>query len=268
VIAPARINPAWWELIRIRARSLYAYRSQVFITCPVFMLQLYLLKSVWEAVYEDRERVDEISSHLLLTYLTIAALHRFFLQSEIAYNIQTRVTSGAVAHDLVRPFGFMKQMMAVQVGAIVGFLPLLAVFVPAALLVGSLRLPSIGNLMMYLVSLVLAYVVTILIWIHVGLLTFWMIQVNGIRAMLGIASDFLAGALIPLWFMPDALRIVLQLLPFQATTFLPATIYAGQVSGMDAARQLFLQVCWIAVLTVTSTLTWRRAQRKLVIQGG
>jgi ABC-type uncharacterized transport system permease subunit len=268
VISRARVNPAWWELIRIRARSLYAYRSQVFITCPVFMLQLYALRSVWEAIYKDRDSVDGISSQLLLTYLTVAALHRFFLQSEIAYNIQTRVTSGTVANDLIRPFGFMKQMMALQVGAFLGFMPLLVVFVPAALLVGSLHLPSPGNFLLYLLSLVLAFVVTMLIWIHVGLLTFWMIHVNGIRAMLTVASDFLAGALVPLWFMPDTLRVTLEWLPFQATTYLPATVFAEQVSGLDAARQLLLQGCWIAVLIVTVNLVWRRAQHKLVIQGG
>lgn len=41
--------------------------------------------------------------------------------------------------------------------------------------------------------------------------------------MLSISSDFLAGALVPLWFMPDALRTLLEWLPFQAVMFLPAS---------------------------------------------
>lgn len=263
-----RVNPAWWALIRLSARSFYAYRFQSLVWCFSIMIQLYLLRVVWVGVYGSRESVLGVSSQTLLVYLTISALHRFFFPTIIDYRIQERVTSGRVALDLVRPFSFLRQMIAMQVGSTAGVLPLLVVIVPLAMLVGSLDFPGVENFLLYMLSLALATVVNLLIWIHVGMLSFWFLNVNGIRVMLKVCSDFLAGALVPLWFMPGGLRFALELLPFQATTFLPASIYAGQLGRIETLKPLGIQVIWILILIPTSRLVWSRAQRRIVIQGG
>lgn len=263
-----RLHPAWWELIRISARRVLVFRFQMLFWPLMLMVQLYLLRAVWSAVYAGRESVDGVSAQTLLVFLTISAIQRFFMPNAIAYTIQERVTTGRVATDLTRPFGFLKQMVAVQSGMILGFLPLLLAVVPAALLVGSLRMPTVENLPLYGISLVLAYIVNLLIWMLVGMLAFWMMSSNGVRAMLSVASDFLGGTLVPLWFLPEALRTMLELLPFQAGAFLPASIFAGQVTGMAVVRPFLVQVVWIAVLLACVRIVWSRAQRKLVIQGG
>ncbi len=262
------MHPAWPEFIRISARNFQAYRFRLMGWMITLMIQLYLLRVVWLTVYGGRDSVEGISADTLLVYLTISSLHRFFLPNSIAFEIEDRISTGRVASDLIRPLGFMKQMVAIQVGNAAGSAPLLLVVVPVAMLIGSLRLPSLENLMVYAVSLVLAYVVNVLIWLLVGLLGFWLLNVGGLRAMLSISSDFLAGALVPLWFMPDALRTLLEWLPFQAVMFLPASIFAGQVAGSAALRPLIVQGIWIAVLVLVANVVWKRAQRKLVIQGG
>jgi ABC-type uncharacterized transport system permease subunit len=263
-----RIHPAWWELVRISARQFQVYRFRMVGWLLTLMIQLYLLRVVWAAVYDGRASVEGIPAKTLLVYLTISSLHRFFLPNSIAFEIEERITTGRVASDLIRPFGFMQQMIAIQAGSLAGSLPLLIVVVPIAMLVGSLRPPSPENLLFYVLSLALAFVVNVLIWMLVGMLGFWMMNVSGVRAMLGVSTDFLAGALVPLWFMPDAIRTMLELLPFQAVMFLPASIFAGQVTGSDVIRPLAVQVVWIVILLFIAKAVWTRAQRKLVVQGG
>jgi ABC-2 type transport system permease protein len=263
-----RINPAWWELIRVTARQFYAYRAAVPIICLYSIVQLYVLRVVWEAVYAGQPEVDGISGQVLLVYLSLSTLHRVYFSEVIAWNIQQRVSTGGVAHDLVRPFGFLKQMMALQIGSIISHLAFLVVLVPAAVVVGSLDPPAPANVGLYLASLLLALIVHMLIWMHIGLLSFWVLHVNGIRAMFAVANGFLAGALVPLWLMPDALRIVLQILPFQATVFLPVSIYTEQQTGRDVLLPLLQQAGWIVLLIVTANAMWRRAQHKIVVQGG
>lgn len=262
------INPAWWELIRITARQVVAYRANIVFSLIGFALQLYVTRSVWEAVYAGRSQVDGITADTLLVYLTIASLGSWFLPQMAAYTIQERVLSGDVALDLVRPFGFLKQVLAQDIGTAFSFAPFLVVFVPAAMVVGSLDPPSLGNGLLYLVSFGLAFMVNSLIAIHLGLLAFWIQQVNGIRAMVGVMTGFLSGALVPLWLMPDAVRFVFRLLPFQALAFLPASIYSGQVGGWEVLGPLAVQGLWIGILLVTVNWIWRRAQDRIVIHGG
>lgn len=266
--SPLAALPVWWELIRISMRRVMAYRLGMLVWPASMVVQLYLLRVVWEAVYGGRESVDGVSDQTLLVFLTISRIHALFLPFGVAYQIQERVTTGRVANDLVRPVGFLSQMVATTTGFVLGTAPLLVVVIPLALLVGSLDMPALENLPLYVVSLVLGYVVNMLIWMLVGMLAFWMMSSNGVRAMLMIASDFLAGTLVPIWFLPDALRTVLQLLPFQAGAFLPASIFAGQVTGADVLRPFLVQVVWIVVLLALVRLVWARAQHKIVVQGG
>ncbi len=262
------INPAWWELIRVTARQFVALRMNVVFSTCIFMIQLYVTRSVWEAVYAGRSEVDGISADTLLVYLTISSLGSWLLPGLAAWTIQERVLSGDVALDLVRPFGFLKQVMAQDIGRAFSYTPTLIVLVPAALLVGSLDPPSAGNGALYLVSFGLAFLVNSLIGMHIGLLAFWVQNVNGIRAIIGVSSGFLSGALVPLWLMPDAVRFVFRLLPFQALAFLPASIYTGQVSGWAALEPLAVQLAWIGLLLATVRWIWRRAQDRIVIHGG
>ena len=268
MIAAFMPHPAWRELIRISARQFQVYRLRMFSWLMMLMFQLYLLRVVWTAVYDGRTSVEGIPADTLLVYLTISSLHRFFLANDIAFNIEERIITGRVASDLIRPFGFMRQMIAIQIGSLAGSVPMLVVVVPIAMLVGSLSLPSLANLPVYLLSLALAFVINVLVWMLVGMLGFWMTNVSGVRAMMSISSDFLAGALVPLWFMPDALRTILALLPFQAVMFLPASIFAGQVTGWDVIRPLTVQIIWIGVLLVLAKAMWIRARARLVVQGG
>jgi ABC-2 type transport system permease protein len=262
------INPAWWELIRVTARQFVALRTNLVFSILILMIQLYVTRSVWEAVYAGRTEVDDISADTLLVYLTISSLGSWFLPGMAAWTIQQRVLSGDVALDLVRPFGFLRQVMAQDIGTAFSYTPSLLVLVPVALLVGSLDPPSAGHGALYLVSFGLAFLVNSLIGMHIGLLAFWMQHVNGIRAIVGVSSGFLSGALVPLWLMPDAVRLVFRLLPFQALAFLPASIYSGQVTGWDALEPLAIQLAWIGILLATVRWVWRRAQDRIVIHGG
>jgi ABC-2 type transport system permease protein len=262
------INPAWWELIRITARQFVAFRMNLVFTALIFMIQLYVTRSIWEAVYAGRSEVDGVGADTLLVYLTIAALGGWFMPSMTAWTIQERVLSGDIALDLVRPFAYLKQVLAQDIGMAWGYAPTLVVFVPAALLVGSLAPPSLVNFLLYLVSFALGFLVSSLIGMHIGLLAFWLQQVNGIRAIVAVLTGFLSGALVPLWLMPDGVRLVFQLLPFQAMAFLPASIYSGQATGREALEPLAIQLLWIGLLLVTVRWVWKRAQDRIVIHGG
>jgi ABC-type uncharacterized transport system permease subunit len=260
--------PAWKEIARIAARSVHAYRFDSLTWLGWQALQLFLLRAIWLAIYDGQGSLDGISAETQIVFITITTLQAILLSVDLAWIIQGQVTTGQVALNLIRPLGFIPQMLAQQTGRTAGYIPYLALLVPVALLIGSLRMPDPNNIFPYVISLFLAYVVSVLTWLLVGMLAFWIMHVNAVRAMLGLSSQFLGGALIPLWFMPDSLRFVLELLPFQAMIFLPASIYTGEVTGTELIRPFAVQLVWVALLWVSATVMWRRAQQRIVIQGG
>jgi ABC-type uncharacterized transport system permease subunit len=250
-------------------RRTYAYRARFILWMVRTMAQLYLLRMVWTALYAGRESVDSIPASLMIVYLTVAMLQEFLIQPMIVYEIDQRIMRGTVASDIVRPIGFMQQMLAYDLGGVLGRAPVLLVAIPVSMVVGSLGFPPTREAAAgYALSLVLAYLISLMIWLMVGLAGFWMTSTQGLGFLLGTVQGFLAGAIVPLWFLPDALRVVLQLLPFQGMAFLPLSIFIGQTTGVDILVSLGIQLFWVIALAFLAALTWRRAQWKLVVQGG
>ena len=71
---------------------------------------------------------------------------------------------------------------------------------------------------------------------------------------------------IPLWFYPDWLAKVSLFLPFRYISYEPILIFLGESESPLTA--IILQLAWLAVLFLIEKLVWRRAERKLIVQGG
>ena len=89
-------------------------------------------------------------------------------------------------------------------------------------------------------------------------------------AWIGVAlvASFFAGVFVPLEAFPGTLRTLAMLSPFPATAAVPISVYLGRVQGPDRLAALGLQAVWIVVLGATAALVWRRARRRVVVQGG
>ncbi len=81
-------------------------------------------------------------------------------------------------------------------------------------------------------------------------------------------SDLLSGQIIPLTFFPGVLGRVVFALPFAAIYSTPLLIYVGAIRPPEYGRYLLVQILWLGLFSVLSTLVWRAASRRVVIQGG
>ena len=264
-----RALPAYVQLVSMRVQTLLAYRFRLALDLISLALQIYLLRMVWTAVYAGQETVGGIALPTLITYLTLAQLQTWVMQPELAWEIEDRIRDGKVAIDLARPVPYLPQLLAQQVGSTAGLALLVVAALPVALLVGSLQPPaSLQAGLLYLVSLTLAYLITVLIGLIIGLIAFWTLEFGGFMMMYSFINAFFSGALMPLTFFPAWLRAVAELLPFQTQAFLPISIYLGQLQGAAALRALGVQAVWVLLLAGLVNVVWRRAMRRVIVQGG
>jgi viologen exporter family transport system permease protein len=264
-----RALPVYAGLVAMVPKAVLAYRFNIVLSLLSVLLQIYLLKVVWTAIYAGRASMDTFALEEVLVYLTIANLQIWLVNADISWLVQQRVREGQIAVDLARPVPFPGQMLAQQLGMTVGALPLVALALPVAFFLGTLRLPqSAESGALYLVSLVLAYVVMSLMGLLLGMVAFWTLEITGMNAIFRFTNLFFAGGLVPLAFFPPPLRAVADALPFQTQAFIPLSLYLGRLGGLDAARALATQLVWVVLLAGLAVLVWRRAVRKIVVQGG
>lgn len=261
--------PAYAKIASLATQVAYAYRFQVLVQLGGLLLQIFLLKVVWTAVYADRGSVDGVDLASLLTFLTIANLQIWIIFPEGGEDLQQKVRQGKVAQDLARPVSLVGQLLSHQLGMTLGFLPMILAITPAAFFVGVLRAPaSLEAAALYSVSVALAYVVVALMGLLLGMVSFWTLETTGLWAIYRFANQFFAGALVPLWLFPEPLRSIAEVLPFQTQASIPVSIYIGRLAGGDALRGLLTQGAWIVILGFAVRLVWSREIRRVVIQGG
>lgn len=264
-----RMVPGWVSYARMSARKVYIYRLNVILGIVLTGITIYLLNVVWSTGYAGRTEVNGIGIDQLLTYLTIANLQVRFLTADVDEDIRERIREGQIAFDINRPTPFPSMLMAGAAGKMLGMLPMLVVGIPVAMIAGRLDPPhSVGAGLAYAISLFLAWIVAVELNLAMGLISFWTLELTGFQMMYRLVGQFCTGALIPLWFMPEAVRIIVQCLPWQAMAFVPVSIYVGTPFTGSIPLAIAVQVGWILVLLAIIAGVWRLAFKNAVIQGG
>ena len=82
------------------------------------------------------------------------------------------------------------------------------------------------------------------------------------------ASDLLSGQIIPLTFFPGLLGRLVFSLPFAAIYSTPLLIYVGIIPPAQWTISIAVQGVWLMLFAVLSSVVWRAAANRVVIQGG
>ncbi len=183
------------------------------------------------------------------------------------------IVNGGIAYELCRPVSiyhmwFAKTTASRAAGAGLRCIPLL---LAASILPRPYRLSlpaSPLHFVLFTITLLLGLGVTVAFCMFTYILAFFTISPQGLRMLLTSMIDFLSGAIIPLPFMPDAVRSIVELLPFAGMFNVPLLIYSGELAGAAMYRGIGLQCFWLVTLVISGRILCRVAERRIVVQGG
>lgn len=212
---------------------------------------------------------EALSAYIWLQQAFLAMYMFWFLDAAIFEDIRT----GGVAYELTRPMDiyrmwFVKNLATRTAKATLRCLPILLV---AACLPKpyGLSLPTSPlAFLLFLVTMVLALVVVVACCMLVYIATFYTLNPLGVRIVATSMAEFLTGGIVPIPFMPDAMRRIVELTPFASMQNLPFRIYSGDLAGGDLVRSLALQLFWAVALIAIGRIWMRHALRRVVVQGG
>jgi ABC-2 type transport system permease protein len=185
--------------------------------------------------------------------------------------LSDRIRSGDVVTDLLRPVHPITSYLAVDLGR-AAHASLTRLLVP--MLVGAVvfdlylpRRPATYPLV--LVSVLLAIVVSFACRYLVNATAYWLLDTRGINLIWTFATAVLAGLSFPLHFLPAWLVVTLWVAtPFPSILQAPLDVLVEYGSNGYSLAVTAGQAAWVVVLLTTCWYMQRRADRKLVIQGG
>lgn len=212
---------------------------------------------------------EQLSSYIWLQQALLALLITWSFDEDLFESIR----SGSVAYELCRPADLFGMWMCRTVATRLSRTALrcLPVLIVAAVLPRPWGISPPASplaLLAFLVSVLLGLLVISAMGMLVYALTFYTISPVGLRTIFASAAEFLSGGFIPLPFLPDSIRRVVDMLPFASVQNTPLLIYGGFLSGQEALFRIALQAAWALALILAGRLILLRAIRHVVLQGG
>src|SRR5205807_6766412 len=105
--SPLRSLASYLQIVSMGVQMIAAYRVEAVVETLSMLLQVYLLRAIWEAVYAGQEQLDGRPVSLVIAYVTIATIQNWLLSPNLAYFLAERVRDGRVGIELVRPVPFL-----------------------------------------------------------------------------------------------------------------------------------------------------------------
>lgn len=244
------------------------YRAEVFTSIGSLVVRVYLMRSLWTALYAQNAAPQNLPLHAMITYATVALLMSLVLEVDGTRMIRDHVREGTIAIDLMKPislpFYFFSDGFGKAAFSAFTILPSLLF----ALLLVHIDVPGPAQFAVFALSFALGYFVNFWVNFLMNSVAFWTLETFSIQLMVRWISDLLSGQIIPLVFFPGLFANVMLALPFAAIYSTPLLIYVGVIDPGHYASALAAQASWLVAFGGLSALVWRSAQRRVVVQGG
>ncbi|BAY21923.1 hypothetical protein NIES2100_16860 [Calothrix sp. NIES-2100] len=116
-------------------------------------------------------------------------------------------------------------------------------------------LPSWGNLLLFILSVILAFTLRFIIQYTFAMFAFWTERATALDSLWLLFYLFLSGMIAPLEVFPESVRAVLLWTPFPYLVDFPANILIGQ--PVDLGRGFLSLIAWIFIFFCLNRWLWR-----------
>jgi len=247
----------------------FTYRGNLFAGGITGLLMLAARYALWAALFAT-DAVGDATLTETMTFFVINDMLLVWLASSYGDTIGRDIETGDIALHLTRPYPYHLQVIAAShstavTDTITRALPML---VAALVFIGLMPPVSPIAFIVFIAALILGGIIYSLIDFIISYTAFWLTKYWYLAWFKRALFVLFGGLMLPLWFYPDWLRAICEVLPFQFAIFMPISIFLGRVSAADAGGVILMQLFWIAVLFLCERALWWFARYKLVVQGG
>lgn len=256
-------------------KSNMAYKGSFYLFMVCRIIEAFISYYLWMAIYNSSSNgvlgglsKDEMVVYIFMTNITINVVG-----IGLSYHINKDVTEGAVAINLIKPIDYRMSLISRAAGTAVYKLLIPGVFVWAGVEIYkcnvlNLKVTSISNMLLYLISMILSFMIYVLFDFCFGMLAFTNTYMFGMNIVKHTVLTFLSGELIPISFFPAAVGKIFELLPFSSMLYTPVMIYLGKYSVNEIIKAFALQIVWILLLYGLGSFLWKKITKRLIVLGG
>lgn len=266
-----------WTILRISLEERLVYRGDFALGTLMRFLPIITQIFLWYAIFnsagstEDSQIVGYSYRDMVAYYLLTMLSRAFSSMPALASGIATQVRNGEIKKFLVQPIDLLTFLLLSRIAHklayySVAILPFAFVF----WLCGDYfpAWPPPEQILAYIVSLILGFMLGFYLEASIGLFSFWFLEVTSLLFVYMLLSFFLSGHMFPLDFLPDPWNQIVEFLPFRYLAYFPSAVWLGKVQGADLVRGLLIEVAWVVFFIVLSRFALARGINRYSGFGG
>lgn len=248
-----------------------AYRTHSMVSIfvgPVYFIVEYF---IWTAVYGGVDSLAGMELVQMIRYFGASALIGYLTMDFADWNLQMLIRTGKFLTFALRPihhrFFALSQKFGHRVlGFFFEFLPCLLIFM---LLFRVDIVPT--SIPWTILSVILAFFMNFYVNYILGMLAFFFVKANGMKAVYQILASVFSGALIPINFFPEIIQKIMIFLPFQYTNYIPAMVWTGgnNITSMNLSvpEAVLCQAVAVVGTALLSEVIYRCAIKRFTAVG-
>ena len=238
-----------------------------FIGC---FIMLFILFNLWKYLYSDpNELINGYNMTQMTWYVIITEILWMTLGGKKLCNkISQDVRSGNITYNINKPYNYIGYCLSTHLGdvfvkgLIYTFLGMLTGF----LFLGGFPKLTLINILVVLITSILATTISILLLISIGLISFF-IEDSGPFYWVYSKIILVLGTIFPIEYFPNIIQKILNFSPVYVVSYGPAKLFVD-FSWDKAISIVLAQIVYIIIVYSICYLIYKRGVKKINVNGG
>ena len=235
-----------------------------------YAVHIFIFLNLWEHIYSDpNELINGYSMNQMIWYVIVTEILWTALKGrQLCNRIIKDVRTGNIAYNIIKPYDYVKYILAGHLGSTLlrfFLVTILGMFL-GYMFLGSIPHLTLLSILGILLSCFFALVISILITITIGLISFF---IEDSTPIYWVYSKFILilGTLFPVEFFPYILRPFIKYSPIFAVSSSPAKLFVG-FNLENFIEIMIIQMIYIIVTYLLASYIYKKGVKKLNVNGG
>lgn len=248
------------------------FRAETVLWLLMDLIPYVTMIFIWQAIYRGAATIQDYSLvQVMQYYVMVAMIDRLTAVHFESWRAE-QIRDGKIDFHLIRPFSYLLEIyisnLASKFFAFCLFLPVLGmlVFIINFFIPGFSLPDFFANAPQFLVVLFAAHLIQFIFGLWIVLLTFWLEGSNGLEHFKWVTVALFSGSIMPVIFLPELMRQVVELLPFKYLFVVPIMLLQGQYR-LVPFDYLYMTGVILGMLALTAFI-WKKARLQYSSVGG
>ncbi len=250
------------RMVLTQFKTSKAYWFDFLTSLAVFPVYAALTYFLWKELIANGFSISlhDIFSYYVVMFFTGRIIHA----GDCSRIISRQVVKGMIAYWLIRPMSYFSNLLNKRTGTMFFiFLTSFPIFLATSMLVPLNITTDLLVVLLYLFSLFLGFLLSLMFYFALGLSALWIEENWGLMWMARLVQNFLAGSWIPLYLFPEAIKNALLLLPFKYMGYFQVMLLQGKIPYSSLLQEFVVMFSWIIVFYVLMGIAWRIGRKHI-----